>query len=99
MYTALDERTIEHEGEVGQVHEGEVLAYVKFKAIACGAFGIYIRVHLVGTTRNGVGPLYRTVKVLVEGGKAHLVALGGVPLITQVDIVDVARLEGGVALY
>ncbi len=90
---------VERPAEVLQADGVEVLADVDFDAHVAGRLGVLVAIGEVGAALHGVGPLDRILEVLVESGYRERLATPRIPLVAEVEVLHVARLEVGVALH
>ena len=88
----VDERSVEGEREVGQTDKGEVFADIEFHTEVVGTLCILVGVDKTRSSGHGIGPFDGVLKTLVESCQRNLLSLRGIELISQVYVVDIARL-------
>ena len=96
---ALDEGTVKRPAEILQSYESEILSDIQLHTIIVGTLCILIRINQVCAACHRVGPLDRRIEVLVEDCQRNELSTGWIPLISQVEVIDITVLQLSVSLH
>ena len=99
LHLALNQGTVERPAEILQSYESEILSDVQFHTVIVGTLCILIRINQVCAASHRVGPLDRRIEVLVEDCQRNELSTGWIPLISQVEIIDITVLQLSVSLH